>query len=41
MTELRNVEGSLPIVKVIDPDSVDYEDIEDYSTQKSSDEIDV
>ncbi len=41
MTELRNIEGSLPIVKVIDPDSVDYEALEASQKENSTDDIDI
>lgn len=39
--EARTLEGGIPIVKVIDPDSIDYEDFDDYPAKKSSEEIDV
>ena len=41
IAEIRALEGGIPIVKVIDPDSVDYEDLEDYPSKPYVDEIDI
>lgn len=41
MAEIRSMEGSLPIVKIIDADSIDYEALEHSLKKKDTDEIDV
>lgn len=41
MTEIRTLEGNLPIVKVIDPDSIDYENLDEHPPKKNTVEIDV